>query len=212
MLSYFCIWLHGQEDKISPLYGGNTGSIPVGVLIIFRLSKEMPVSYRQKIEKRKRGKIMVTLQKIGGDMNRNVLEITGLSTDEKPVEFIETTYITNGSTYEEIDTGTVYKYNESGKKWIEQPAIGGSGGNISLDYTALTNKPQISGIELTGNKTLDDLGIQKKVLILQKKLIQLYRHGRKLKQNRHIPQTKLEPYQKLRLHFQILKRLNLQVQ
>ena len=41
----------------------------------------MPVSYRQKIEKRKRGKIMVTLQKIGGDMNRNVLEITGLSTD-----------------------------------------------------------------------------------------------------------------------------------
>lgn len=27
---------------------------------------------------------MVTLQKIGGDMNRNVLEITGLSTDEKP--------------------------------------------------------------------------------------------------------------------------------
>ena len=55
-----------------------------------------------------------------------------------------------------------YKYNESGKKWIEQPAIGGSGGNISLDYTALTNKPQISGIELTGNKTLDDLGIQKK--------------------------------------------------
>lgn len=105
---------------------------------------------------------MVTLQKIGGDMNRNVLEITGLSTDEKPVEFIETTYITNGSTYEEIDTGTVYKYNESGKKWIEQPAIGGSGGNISLDYTALTNKPQISGIELTGNKTLDDLGIQKK--------------------------------------------------
>ena len=46
MLSYFCIWLHGQEDKISPLYGGNTGSIPVGVIIIFRLSKEMPVSYR----------------------------------------------------------------------------------------------------------------------------------------------------------------------
>lgn len=148
---------------------------------------------------------MVTLQKIGGDMNRNVLEITGLSTDEKPVEFIETTYITNGSTYEEIDTGTVYKYNESGKKWIEQPAIGGSGGNISLDYTALTNKPQISGIELTGNKTLDDLGIQKKVLILQKKLIQLYRHGQKQKQNLLIPQTKLELYLILPLFFQIQK-------
>ena len=36
-----------------PLHGGNTGSIPVGVIIIFRLSKEMPVSYRQKIEKKK---------------------------------------------------------------------------------------------------------------------------------------------------------------
>jgi orotate phosphoribosyltransferase len=51
LLSYFCIWLHGQEAKTSPLHGGNTGSIPVGVIIIFRLSKEMPVSYRQKIEK-----------------------------------------------------------------------------------------------------------------------------------------------------------------
>ena len=105
---------------------------------------------------------MITLQKVGNSMNRAVLEISGLSTDEKPVAELDGVHITNGSIFEEIDTGTIFKYNESGKKWIEQPAIGGSGGNISLDYTALTNKPQISGIELTGNKTLDDLGIQKK--------------------------------------------------
>ena len=111
---------------------------------------------------------MVTLQKIGGDMNRNVLEITGLSTDEKPVEFIETTYITNGSTYEEIDTGTIFKYNEDAKEWVEQPAVGGSSGNISLDYAALTNKPQIGGKELVGNKTLDELGIQPKGTYLTK--------------------------------------------
>lgn len=30
----------------------------------------------------------------------------------------------------------------------------------TTDYTALTNKPQIGGVELSGNKSLDDLGIQ----------------------------------------------------
>lgn len=111
---------------------------------------------------------MVTLQKIGSSMNREVLEITGLSTDDKPIGFINETYITNGSKFEEIDTGTVYKYNESDKKWIEQPTIGGSGGNISFDYGVLTNKPQINGIELTGNKTLDELGIQQKGTYIEK--------------------------------------------
>ena len=35
--------------------------------------------------------------------------------------------------------------------------IGGGGG--TSDYNALTNKPQINGVELSGNKTSDDLGI-----------------------------------------------------
>ncbi len=111
---------------------------------------------------------MVTLQKVGNSMNREVLEITGLSTDEKPIDFINFTYITNGSTFEEIDTGTIYKYDEDAKEWVEQPVSGGSGGNISLDYSALTNKPQIGGKELVGNKTLDDLGIQPKGTYLTK--------------------------------------------
>ena len=29
------IWLHGQAVKTSPFHGGNTGSIPVGVIFIF---------------------------------------------------------------------------------------------------------------------------------------------------------------------------------
>lgn len=111
---------------------------------------------------------MVTLQKVGNSMNREVLEITGLSTDEKPIDFINFTYITNGSTFEEIDTGTIYKYDEDAKEWVEQPVSGGSGGNISLDYAALTNKPQIGGKELVGNKTLDELGIQPKGTYLTK--------------------------------------------
>lgn len=105
---------------------------------------------------------MVTLQKVGNSMNREVLEITGLSTDDKPIDFVNLTYITNGSTFEEIDTGTIYKYNEDANEWVKQPAAGMTGGNISLDYVSLTNKPQIGGIELTGNKTLENLGIQPK--------------------------------------------------
>lgn len=38
---------------------------------------------------------------------------------------------------------------------------GGSGGGTT-NYNQLTNKPRINGIELSGNKTLDDLGIQPK--------------------------------------------------
>lgn len=33
----------------------------------------------------------------------------------------------------------------------------------TTDYTELTNKPQIGGVELSGNKTLDQLGIQPKI-------------------------------------------------
>ena len=29
----FFIWLHGQAVKTSPFHGGNTGSIPVGVIL-----------------------------------------------------------------------------------------------------------------------------------------------------------------------------------
>lgn len=37
-----------------------------------------------------------------------------------------------------------------------------AGGGGTSDYNELTNKPQINSVELTGNKTLDDLDIQRK--------------------------------------------------
>lgn len=37
---------------------------------------------------------------------------------------------------------------------------GGSGTGGTTNYNELTNKPQINNVELAGNKTLEDLGIQ----------------------------------------------------
>ncbi len=45
-----------------------------------------------------------------------LLELRGLSTDEKPVE-IENGTIENGSTFIEIDTGDVYIFDAENKEW-----------------------------------------------------------------------------------------------
>lgn len=155
---------------------------------------------------------MVTLQKIGRYTNLETLEITGLSTDEKPVISINGTPIVNGSIFEEIDTGIKYKYDKDRDNWIEQPTSGNLGGNISLDYTALTNKPRINNVELDGNKTLDDLGIQSKGNILQKRLIQQYQHGLKKRISQFIQHRKSEHYLLLLLPYQIQRKSNLLVQ
>ena len=44
-------------------------------------------------------------------------------------------------------------------EWIIATYGGGSGSGGTTDYNALTNKPSINGITLTGNKTPLDLGI-----------------------------------------------------
>ena len=41
--------------------------------------------------------------------------------------------------------------------------LGGGSSGGTTDYNALSNKPQIGGVELSGNKTLDQLGIQPKI-------------------------------------------------
>ena len=48
------------------------------------------------------------------DKDNAIVEVRGLSTDEKP-----TTNITNGSVYIEIDTGKVYFYDADNKQWNE---------------------------------------------------------------------------------------------
>lgn len=45
---------------------------------------------------------------------------------------------------------------------------GGGGGGGTTDYTQLSNKPQIAGTTLTGNKTLNELGIASKADMLKR--------------------------------------------
>lgn len=60
-----------------------------------------------------------------------------------------------------IQAGTNVSISKSGNI-LTISATGGGGEGGTTDYTQLTNKPQINNVELSGNKTLDELGIQAK--------------------------------------------------
>lgn len=47
----------------------------------------------------------------------HILELRGLSTDEKPTEKIKEKYIDNGSVFIEIDTGNVYLFDLENTTW-----------------------------------------------------------------------------------------------
>ncbi len=121
---------------------------------------------------------MVSLIKYGAlsggeKYNTNILEIDGLSTDTKPIAtFIEygvdgreigRTNIENGSTFTEIDTGKLFMYDAENTVWYEIETSGGGGGGGTDNYNSLSNKPQINGTVLSGNKTSDNLGLQNKI-------------------------------------------------
>ena len=72
---------------------------------------------------------MVTITKIGEEYNSQILEISGLSTDPKPVGQIDGVSIANGSTFKEIDTGKEYTYNESAETWHVNKTASSSGGS-----------------------------------------------------------------------------------
>lgn len=65
---------------------------------------------------------MITIDEI--NKFNNVLSMSGLSSDEKPIDtftFYGTTYqIKNGSSYYVMDTAQCYLYDEENKMWIEQ--------------------------------------------------------------------------------------------
>lgn len=60
---------------------------------------------------------------------------------------------------EQLVSGTNIK-TINGKSILGEGNLEISGGGGTTDYTQLTNKPQINSVELSGNKSLSDLGIQ----------------------------------------------------
>lgn len=60
---------------------------------------------------------MVSVTNFNGKSITGLLEIVGLSTDEKPTESVDGYRIMNGSTFFELDTGFIFFYSESDKTW-----------------------------------------------------------------------------------------------
>lgn len=89
-------------------------------------------------------------------------EYRGLSTDEKPI-----TNVPNGSLFIEIDTGINFLFDATNDDWVVQESLFGDessgGGEGVTDYRYLTGKPKINGVTLSGNITLEQLGIEKEL-------------------------------------------------
>lgn len=80
----------------------------------------------------------------------------GTSADMKPSD------ADKNAIFQELDTGIDYYYD--GTNWNEIPSSGGGGGGTGTDnYNDLNNKPSINGTTLSGNKSLNNLGIQAKL-------------------------------------------------
>lgn len=74
---------------------------------------------------------MITLKKYGKTYNMAPLELSGLSTDGKPINNYQTYTIVNGSIFEEIDTGNTYKYDAENDTWKLQPKTAGGADGIT---------------------------------------------------------------------------------
>lgn len=76
---------------------------------------------------------------------------------------ITPTGVSAGTSYhsyqEQLVSGTNIK-TINGESILGEGNLEISGGGGTTDYTQLTNKPQINSVELSGNKSLSDLGIQ----------------------------------------------------
>lgn len=56
---------------------------------------------------------MITLYRMGNHRNLMVTELSGKSTDVKPIN------VENGSSFIEIDTGKTYRFDAENKVWHE---------------------------------------------------------------------------------------------
>lgn len=59
---------------------------------------------------------MITLGRAAYQNEECAPKFQGLSTDEKPVD-----YINNGAYFEEIDTGKIYRFDAENQEWHVQP-------------------------------------------------------------------------------------------
>ena len=66
--------------------------------------------------------------------------------------------IAQGSMAKLTNTDSTYYRLRGDNTWMKIESGGGGGGGTT-DYNALTNKPSINGVELSGNKTSDDIDV-----------------------------------------------------
>lgn len=71
----------------------------------------------------------------------------------------------NGEEYNGLPESRVEELLLELKAVIE--AGGGGGGGGTTNYNLLQNKPQINGVTLSGNKTTEDLGLEKSLTTAQ---------------------------------------------
>ena len=95
------------------------------------------------------------------DNTTNITRDEDITRDEQWLADIRTA-AQGGSDYYELNPIIRKEYYYS--DIITALKNGGGGGGGTSDYTQLTNKPEINGTTLTGNKTGSDLGLQDKVL------------------------------------------------
>ena len=63
---------------------------------------------------------MITKLTMGGRYNTSIMELVGLSTDDKPIEDFKGNSVSNGSYFYEMDTKKLYQFDEENKVWLEQ--------------------------------------------------------------------------------------------
>lgn len=87
----------------------------------------------------------------GRRLSRDIFDFAALSSDEKPSGTFQSAVIANGSTLTEIDTGTVYSYDEQHACWCVQSGAAGPAWQIRV--TSLTDT------EFSGGALIDAVGI-----------------------------------------------------
>lgn len=65
--------------------------------------------------------------------SRAIMLLVGLSTDEKPLIEFKDVEIENGSSFIQIDTSKIYKYDEENNEWIQQVTEDDGGSTIIID-------------------------------------------------------------------------------